>query len=418
VERALAFSERSGHVESAIVLALRAIVNSRLGRFDAAESWFNQALARAADNDVRMIEIKYLFACDLMRRDRPDALELIAPHAADEELPASLRAGILSALGEAYILCGASEQARSAIDRALALAEPLADDALKARVLARAAYVFLYDSRNADAERYARAGAEAAERASAFNVAAAAYSTLYAIADEEEDPRAARGYLDLLLENGLKSGNLAFLLYYFTTAFEIAVECHDLAEIDRIEDGLRSFDLHYDDAYSHEALLPAHALRATWRGEFDYAYRLLFPTAGLQAGADRTTLRWAQVALYAAAARRPDDARDALERVTTAFAQDEQESNRTARARLFAYLAIALSGKPLEAAKLVSAIPEGRLPKRLTALHAAVAAIVERIGGAANHDRVDQALRALYESDFGGAARMLEALPIPLAVYA
>ncbi|HZY98260.1 MAG TPA: AAA family ATPase [Candidatus Baltobacteraceae bacterium] len=418
VELALACSERSGHVEPANVLALRAIVNSRLGRFDAAESWFNQALSRAADNDTGMIEIKYLFACDLMRRDRPDALDLLEPHASDEELPTPLRAGIVSALGEAYMLSGNSARARVALNLSLTLAEQVGDDALKARVLARAAYVRLYDSDNVEATRFAHAAADAAKRASAFSVAAAAYSTLYAIADEEEDPVAARLYLDLLLENGLKSGNLGFLIYYFTCAFEIAVERHDSAEIGRIEAGLRSFDLQYDDSYSHEALLPAQALRATWSGEFDYAYRLLFPTAAQQAGANRTAQRWAEVALYAVAARRPADAREATDRVTEALSAVEQESNRTARARLLAYLATALSGNARGGTKFIATLATSRLPKRLASLHAAVRAIAERIEGAPNHDDMDLALRALYANDFGGVARMLEALPLPLALYA
>jgi ATP/maltotriose-dependent transcriptional regulator MalT len=418
VERALACSERSGHVESAIVLALRAIVNSRLGRFDAAESWFNQALSRAADNDTRMIEIKYLFAVDLMRRDRTDAVELLEPHAADGNLPTALRADIVSALGQASMLSGDSARARAALNLSLALAEQVSGDALKARVLARAAYICLYDSDSAEATRYALAAADAAERACSFSVAAAAYSTLYAIADEEERPATARTYLDRLLENGLKSGNLGFPLYYFTCAFEIAVERHDLQEIERIEAGLRSFDLHYDDAYSHEALLPAQALRATWSGEFDYAYRLLFPTAALQAGTHRTAQRWAEVALYAAAARRPAEAHEAIDRVSETLRSVEQESNRTVRARLLAFLAASLSDGASEAAQFVAALDTAALPRRLGALHAAVTAIAERIDGVANHDRVDRALRELYANDFGGAARMLEALPLPLAISA
>ncbi|HEY1978024.1 MAG TPA: AAA family ATPase [Candidatus Baltobacteraceae bacterium] len=418
VERALACSERSGHVESAIVLALRAIVTSRLGRFDAAESWFNQALARAADNDTRMIEIKYLFACDLMRRYRPDALDLIAPHAANEELPASLRAGILSALGEAYMLSGDSDRAHDAVGKSLSLAHTLGDDAMKARVLARAAYVYHSDSQNEEGARYAIAAVEAAERASSFNVAAAAYSTLFAIAMDDEDSTAGHTYLDRLLENGLKSGNLGFLLYYFTNAFEIAVERHDLTELARSEAGLRAFDLHYDDADSHESLLPAQALRASWSGEFDYAYRLLFPTAAQQAGTDRTALRWGEVAFYAAAARRPAEAREAIDRVSETLGSIEQESSRSARARLLAYLAAALVIGNGEAERFVAELDASRLPARLTALHDAVRAIGEHIDGASNHDAVDRALRALYANNFGGFARMLEALPLPLAAHA
>ena len=413
VATALERLDRSGRVLSPIVLALHALVESRLGRFDTSESWFNQALQRAGGDDARMIEIKYLYACDLMRRYRPDALDLLGEHARDPELPRELRAAVLSAWAQALVLDGQTSPARAAIGEALDLVRDLhGDDALVARVLTRASYVYLYGGLKAEAKRYATAAAALATRSSLFAVATGAYSVLYAVACDEEDPGAARGSLGLLLENGLKAGNLAFQFYYLANTFEIDAERYDLDGLARTDRALKSFDLHYDDADSREALLPGQALRASWSGEFDYAFRLLQPTASQQAGDDRTALRWAEVSVYAAAAGRNGDAREAVERSKAALATADEESNRTARARLLLALTVALLGSVEEGVAMLDALGRNALPGRLHALGRAIAVLHDRMRGANNHDALDAALRALDAASFGGFARLIEALPL------
>ena len=167
--------ERAHHAQSSISIALRAIVESRRGRFDTAESWFNQALARAGDDDLQMIEIKYLYACDFMQRFRLDCIPLLEAHANDENVPANLRARILSALGLALTIADRPEAARAAIDEAMAIA-PWADGdgELRPLLLARAAYV--YQDEPETGRHFALTSAEAAVASSAFGIATSAYS--------------------------------------------------------------------------------------------------------------------------------------------------------------------------------------------------------------------------------------------------
>lgn len=412
VERALVRLERAERAVPPILLALRAIVESRLGRFDVAESWFNQALRRSADDDVRMVEIKYLYACDLVRRDRLDAIELLSAHAYDDALPSKLRAELLSALGQALMLGGEANAAAAAIDKALELARDGQGDELRARVFTRAAYVGLYRGELAAAREYARTAARIAEASSLFSVATGAYSVLFAIAFDDEAPLEALDALERLFEHGLKSGNLQFQFYYLANAFEIAAERHDLASLERLDAALRSFDLQFDDAYAREALLPGHALRASWQGDFERSYRMLAPTAGHEASDDRSALRWAEVALYAAAALRPADARAAALQCDAVLATIEEPSNRVQRARLLAALAFELIGETYPAAMVRGGVLRETLPARLAALADAVDAVRARCGGAANHAQVLHALDALYRAEFGGLARLIEALPL------
>ena len=204
--------ERVHHAQTSISIALRAIVESRRGRFDTAESWFNQALARAGDDDLQMIEIKYLYACDLMQRFRLDCIPLLQAHAHDENVRAHLRSRILSALGQALTIADRPDEARAAIDEALVIGS-VVGRRRAAAAPARSRGIRL-SRRTRERQLYALTAAEAAVAASAFSIATSAYSILYAMADAAEDPKAALGYLNLLRENGLKSGRLHFQSYF------------------------------------------------------------------------------------------------------------------------------------------------------------------------------------------------------------
>jgi ATP/maltotriose-dependent transcriptional regulator MalT len=410
VEAALLELERAHHAQTSISIALRAIVESRRGRFDTAESWFNQALARAGDDDLQMIGIKYLYACDFMQRFRLDCIPLLQAHAHDDNVPAHLRARILSALGLALTIADRPKEAREAIDEAMAVAPHGGDDELRTLLLARAAYV--YQDEPETGRRYALAAAEEAAAASEFGVATSAYSVLYAMADAAEDPRAALEYLDLLRDNGLKSGKLQNQFYFLACTLEIEAEQGDLAALARTDAALESFEVHFDDATSKEALLPANALRATWNGKFERAYDLLGPTAATQPVPDRTALRYAEVALYAAGALRFRDCDEAIAHAREALGETEEVSNRSRRALLLMALAFAIAGRSAQANAAIETASAGGLPPRLAALRVAVEALRDRCRGEHNHARLTSALDGLRANDFGGFCRLFEALPI------
>lgn len=397
------------------VIALRAMIDSRLGRFDTAEAWFTQAIARAQSDDARTIEIKYLYACDLLRRDRLDCVPLLSEHVDDDALPTHLRAAIASALAEAYQLAGEPAAARETIQKAIALDREVGDEALHARICARAAYVYLYQGDYDRARGLALEAARAAVSASQFTSATSAFSVLYVIAFDTEDVRAALDNLDLLLESCLKSGHLQFQFYCLACSFEIEMERNNVEAIERIDATLRSFDVYYDIWVSEEAFLPGDAMRSAMQGDFARAYRVLQPTAQLQAGSERVALRWAEVAFYAAGAMQMSDAAEAVTHGLAALASlDEKDAatNRARRARLFLSLALALLGRPTEAEPLLADVAAATgVPDRIRAIEGGVTELCSYVGGAENHREVALALRDMHERECGGIARLFEALP-------
>lgn len=396
----------------ASIVALRAILDSRLGRFDTAESWFTQAISRAPADDPRTIEFKYLYACDLLRRDREDCLPLLQEHARDERLSPELQAGISSALAEAYQLAGRASEARDEIARALELDRSIGDEGLHARVIVRASYVYLYQGDYAQAERAAREAVTAAAATSQFLIATAAHSVLYVVAFDTENVVVALHHLEKLLESCLKSGNLQFQFYCLACALEIEVERGNDAAIARIDETLRSFDVSYESSVSDEAFLPGDAMRSAARGDFARAFRLLHPTAPHQASADRIALRWAEVAFYAAGSLQRDEAAQALERGLEALAAADRASNRTRRARIFLAIASSLLDRGVEGRALLDDVAAERdLPERVRAIANAATALCAYVGGASNHGEVAAALRELRERECGGIAKLFEALP-------
>jgi len=412
IEAAIASLQYRDDELPASVVALRAMIDSRLGRFDTAEAWFSQAISRAASDDARMIEIKYLYAADMLRRDRLDAIPILEEHVDDAGLPPALRASIASALAEGLQLSNRPAEARANIEKAMALERQVGDASLHARICARAAYVYLYQGDHDAARDLAQEAAIAAAAASQFTTATSAYSVLYVIAFDTEDVRGALANLDLLLESCLKSGNLQFQFYCLACAFEIEMERDNVEAIGRIDATLRSFDVYYDIAVSDEAFLPGDAMRSAMHGDFARAFRLLHPTAPNQAGSERVALRWAEVALYAAGARLAADAAEAIAHGLTALAADASTSNRALRARLYLALSLALLGRGDESAPLLAQVAAvAGAPDRIRAIEAAVVALCAYVGGAENHRAVAAALNGMHARDVGGIARVFEALP-------
>ena len=170
---------------------------------------------------------------------------------------------------------------------------------------------------------------------------------------------------------------------------------------------LREFDLHYGAASALQSLLPSRALVTAWSGAFASAYDVLAPSGTQQHNdADREALRWAEIALYAAAAKLPDEAADALRRFAVAFARDGASTQHAARGAILASLAAHLAG----------AAPEWRCDDppatgRLGALNRAVATVIARLRGEASADDLLDAFDDLRRHEFAGLAKLFAALP-------
>jgi putative nucleotidyltransferase with HDIG domain len=388
---------------SAEQLALKAIFEYRAGRVDTADSWLALALEQERDARVRA-EIAYRSASEMLQRRPEEAIALLEPHTHESALPESLRVPMLSALGSAYMNARRPMQANECIWYAMGLAENLRDDAALAPLLVRAAYVALYSQSPVRARELAMRGALLAEKTLQFTMAFGAYSTLYAIAADEDDPKECLRCLRHLGENAAKCGNPQMQQYALMAQYELEMERGDDEAIARIHHALQFFDVHYEERDASETILPSRALELAMNGEFRQAYRLLLPSAERQPEGDRAALRWAEVAFYAAAGGDRAIARSALRSVRRTLREIEAISVRSYRAQLLCALALHLLEKNI-ALRILRTLDERAPSARLRAMFSAIDALIRRPDGSA------AALKALFEADAGGFAKVFLALP-------
>lgn len=397
--------------ENASVLGLRAMLEASRGRFDAAEGGFLAAIERAQDDELR-IALVHRYAIELVRHER-DCVALLEPYAADAAVPLRLRVPILGTLATAYVRARRRTDAVVTAQRALDVLEPLGDD-VAARVYQQAAYVYSWAGPPERASSYASLAIEIALARGLYEVAARAYSVLYTVAyDENDDPIAILAILDKLLDCARKGASRQALLYGLIASYEIEVERGDDAALEELD---RQLD-HGRGAVSllrYETLLPAEALRAAWDGGFAHAYALLAGSGAQHGSEERRALRSAEIALYAGAAGRHDEADAALRDAREALERCETPSRRLARAHLVAALAELVRGRANAVHRHVAEAERMLAPpmRRARALAQAVRAL-HRVGlGQAEPSTVTAALERLRAEHFGGMARLLAALPI------
>lgn len=410
VVEALSSVELSDKAENAVLLALRALTESQLGRSDTAESWFLHAMEKAVNPEMRA-EIAYRYALDLIRHGRLDAIALLEPYAAGEEHAERLRALMQSTLATAYVLAGRFAEASQTMQRALALVREHDSVSLRAKIHHQAAWVALFTGNVEESKAHAGVSVDLAMQSGMYDTAARAYSVFYNIAyDVEDDPAQAKRILDLVLDCGLKAGSPQLRLFALLGMLDVAAELGNNDEIDRIAQTLSAHEVDFSDAAVSETLLPAQALRSAARGDFAEAQRLLVASGQRQITPDRRALRFSEIALYAAAAQMRSAAESALEDVVPQLDSLEPFIRRTVRTQLNCVLALRLLGY-IDRARALAAATKLRDNDRLCAFKAAVEAILRRWDGECNVAEVAQTLEMLHAQHFGGLANVLAALP-------
>ncbi|MBC5809622.1 MAG: hypothetical protein GIW95_02010, partial [Candidatus Eremiobacteraeota bacterium] len=410
---ALAALSEDARNSNSSVLAVRAMMASLGGRLDVSEALFQHALS-SCDAPQQHMRLRYLYACDVLRRGRLDAIDLLKPDAAFFEAPAEVRVAVMALLGAAYMMSGRADLARKWVERALQASARIQDDALSARVHHQASFVALYGGDPASAKRLALASATLAEKEGAYEIAAGAYSVLYAAAaDLDDDVVAAATYLEKIALCGAKCGSVEKQLYGMSGGFEIAAERGNVAVADTLERELEEFDVQYSARPAMESLLPARSLLLAGSGQFEGAYRLLVSSADGQWRADRQALRWSEIALYAAAAGEANEAAAAAITAWKLLRKTEPGEVRALRARLCCTLAFVLLGRTNGARYLLAEVRR-TLPAdrhRLMSLVIAIEALAARRAGEPNLGSIALTLQELRKREFGGLARVIEALP-------
>lgn len=414
IGRAVAALSDATLMRYSTALAVKAALASLQADFDVSEAWFSLAIGTARDDERREIVLRY--AMDLVRRGRPDAIELLEAEAAKAvRADADADAGLWALLGTAYVSEHRLDEARDAIRHALLRLPGVRDDALRARVLHQASYVALNDGDHANAKVLAERALARADEAFLYDLAARALSVLFNVAMlHDDDVAAARTALLRLEEAGRKAGSDSLRLYAILNAYSIEVDAGDVAALERLHAQLDEMQVLLTPMVS-EGLLPAQALRAAWDGRFEHAYEMLEPGAEKLFDDDRIAYRWAEVAVYGAAAGRLDGARTALGRSRESLGRISREQPLAMRCTAYLALAESLLGDDAGALQSLAAARAAVAGKRgrMRTLIETVAAFHEcRSGGMASVLLLGDLLDGLERCGLGGVARFIGRLPV------
>ena len=412
VSAAVASLEVEARRHCSIALVLEAMAESDLGRHDVAESWFSHAVDAAATPAIRA-RVKYALAGDLLRRERLDGIAILEEIVAGS-MPSGLLAAALASLASGHAVAARWVAARARIAEALDLLPQVPDMIVRAGVYHRAAYVALQDGDAVAAERYAEHALALALEHGQDELVAVSLSVLYVVATTfRDDSTRALKLLERLEACGTRLGNAYFRCYALIGRVELYADRGDVVAMRRVQRRLASEELENNVRQIHDALLPTQALQSGWSGDFAAAHSMLVATAERSHDPQQRALRYAEVAVYAAAARRDAPASGAIRKAREALRDAPRLAGASlARANLYLALAATMLGR-VRVARAALASTEASIVdgSRLAAFASAVRELILRRSGAANHEAVLATLAALYDADFGGVATMIGSLP-------
>ncbi|HEY8314205.1 MAG TPA: LuxR C-terminal-related transcriptional regulator [Candidatus Baltobacteraceae bacterium] len=415
VQSAVTLFDVPAFAGNAAVLGIRATLESNRGRFDIAERLFPEAIDRASHPALRA-ELTYRYAIALVRGNR-DCTDLLEPYAGDGTLEPGLRASIVATLATAYARAGRFDRARTAAAQALQIAESGVPAGVRAKIYQQAGFVYLGAGELDVARRHSTVAVEIALESDGFEVAARAYSLLYNIAlDADDDPVELLRILERIEECGRKSASRQVRLFALLAAYDLEVDRGNAVALERLDTQLDEDPLAFPRARL-QSLSPAQALRASWGGDFARAFALLAGTADEPDTSERRALRYAEIAVYANAARAFEEADAALGRATGLLDDCVKMSRRAARTRLFLAIAELARGRTGAAHRRIAEVERGLDAQlvRMRAFARAVRAVCALQAGQGSAPAVAAALDRLRSEQYGGIAALLEAMPFPSA---
>jgi DNA-binding CsgD family transcriptional regulator/tetratricopeptide (TPR) repeat protein len=424
VARAVEEIERHQSEPGAVSLALRAVGEAADGRFQYADYLFRRSLEICAD-DGQCLSVAYRRALLLTKWNAPEAREpladtvatlrrLLAAGAVDE--PMALRVRAVNAM--ACALLGEVAAASSEMREVLARVEmSTGDETLRALIYHQASFVALVSGDMRRSRALSGIALDLASRHNLYAVAARAFSIRSAITIQIEG-RYEDGLRELeqMAEYAAKAGDAFLVVEAAFGRYDLLAEKGCEEDLDAIEALVERQRLAVET--STVALPYGRALRASWRGDLDEAYRLLSGTAEEQPTAARRFRRWAEIALFAAFSGQRAEADEALARATESI-DDTVRGNRSKYARRLARgsaigaIALAALGRAEAGRRFLErfAPPAAHAGREGRALRdaARAACLAAEIG---NRDELLRGTAALRDAGLGGLAAAIEMCPI------
>ena len=394
-----------------VLLGLRAASAAARGHMEFAVRDFAGAIDRA--DGLLRVELVHRYALELVRRSS-DAIDLLEPYANDESVPLTLRVPILGTLATAYVRAERISDALATISKATAYLNGSIDEDALARFYQQAAFVQQASPERGDAWNYANAAIELALKRSMFDVAARAYSVLYAIVyEDEDDPIECLRILDRLIECARKSANHQTLAFGLIEEYDLEVDRANDPAIEHLEAALREVRAALPQLHV-ETFLPARALQAAWTGDFAQAHALVVESAKVAKAPDWRALRYAELALYAFALGNSEDGEASMQSSLAALELCKEPKRRVVWARLLLALAELVRGRHSAAHRMISDVERslGSDRRRMRAFASAVRTYYRVSLGQDERSALAGAIERLRAEHHGGVARLLERLPM------
>jgi DNA-binding CsgD family transcriptional regulator len=298
------------------------------------------------------------------------------------------------------------------LGRALALTATIDDEALRGDTLQKANFVACQRGEYDRSEAYTTAILELCERNGFDGLAARALTTSYAVAFDRGDTVRCLWVLQRIGMHGKRAGDKSMVFFALVGTYEIEAMRGDVDRLVELERKIAGYDAKAFISAT-EGLLPSFALQSAWNGDFDAALQILNGSAEkLESPAGRS-MRWAEIAVYAAAAADRDVVESAIRSGLAELQVFEGSSARLTYhvfyARVWLALAHLLIGRGPSANKLlqqserdVFKAPPGA--KALTSAVRAASAYLE------TGTEITKAIDSLRHADLAGYARLFEAL--------
>lgn len=397
LERALAAVPAAHRRSDAAIFAIRGVLANTAGDFEQAQHLYERALAEGAPDDIRWMCAARL---SLLRVNRwlPDGEAPVAGYLNAANVNRRIEALSLTALGKVR---GDLSGARSAMEHATTLLDSVDDEALRAKVLMRAAYVCFYLGDQERIEYYAQRAAERAERCGAMETATHCYSILYAHAyAHHKDYAVALHYAQRMQRAAERAGINHLRSTAIRAQFEIEAMRGREERVLALDRLLRDATDGYRDTLPY---LHGKALSFGWNGDFAHAIRLLYPLSVAELPPVARNAVYALLAFYCAADERTDDARHYVERVDRTGAQhDPIADDYAALGAIFGGLAMVLLGRTKAARRFFLAHRA-----LFTGNDAALFESLVEMAGQGGGEEFERAGKALSAAGFGGLGRTL-----------
>jgi ATP/maltotriose-dependent transcriptional regulator MalT len=422
VSSALAFLRRVKRATSPVVLSLRAIFEAQAANFERADALFAASIEAAADA-VERCRLAHRYALELIKRNRPathDALATILPllETGVRSEASSLRdiqPALLGAIAISHAILDHPAEAERYIAKAIALVSAEENLRLQASIFHQASYIALIAGDAAHGTRMAGKASRLALEQRDYGLAARSFSVQASIVSAHvDDSDREFEHRSQMLECAKKAADHFLEREALAALLDIAAERGDEVGMNALEAQLEACDSSLD--VQTTSLPPARALAASWRGDFRLAYDLVSASGGEQVNALRRGLRFAEVALYAAASGQREEATDAASTAQrtarSATLRNAGDRRRYARTLALCSIAYVLVGSAATANTALLELERSRreLSPRSRAFVEAARAIYLQ-AEIENHEQSTAAVKHLREIGYGGFARLFEALP-------